>query len=101
MDFELTNKITPLVPAIEFHCVVAGKELTATVTQVGQSIIEMAYRVCFSDGHEAFYVPGMTGTMKNLEGRGNWTNTKMPCGMTSASFRDWKRAGGTPISGCR
>lgn len=61
MDIELTNKITPVLPVIEFDCIVGGRELTATITHTEESVVEMLYHITFSDGHQDKYASGDDG----------------------------------------
>ena len=54
-----TNKITALVPSIDFPCVVNGKRLTASITHIEDNAYQAMFHIRFSDGYSSkFFATG-------------------------------------------
>lgn len=55
------DNITPLVPVIEFDCVVDGKKLSAKITHHEDNGLQFIYHISFSDGYSASFVAPIQG----------------------------------------
>lgn len=58
MQTLLFSRTVELQPHIIFSCTVNGKELTARVTHVEHTGVQILHHVSFSDGHQDAYVAG-------------------------------------------
>lgn len=55
------EKIIKISPAIEFECVVEGKNLKAKLTHQEDNGLQFIYHISFSDGHTALFVAPIHG----------------------------------------
>jgi hypothetical protein len=60
------DTVTEISPAVEFDCLVDGKNVTARLTHQEDNGVQFIYRISFSDGHTASFVAPVQG--------GKWHN---------------------------
>ena len=55
------ESITPILPPVQFDCIVDGKKLKAKITHQEDNGFQFIYHIAFSDGHAACFVASMQG----------------------------------------
>lgn len=52
---KVNDNLTPVIPALQFPCIVRGRALTARLTDIEDHPINFVYHVSFSDGYKSSF----------------------------------------------